>query len=115
MIKETDKDGTTKYKYVKCPACGSKKRHFERMSEEAIKIGMAKPGHLEAYDHVNRVVADPAKLAVAPIGSEAPSIVVATEICMDCGCVYAPMVIRAKAKKTIAQPTPKIIIPGQGL
>lgn len=111
MMKETDKEGNTKYQYGKCPACGSKKRHYEDMCEKAIKAELAQPGFLVPYNYNSRVIADKLKLDAAPLGSEVPSIASATEICKDCGCVYAPMVITGKAKKTLTPP--KIILPGQ--
>lgn len=111
MIKEVDGQGNTVYRYVKCPACGSKKRHFEEMSEKAIKMDLAGKGYLEALIHQTRVVADPVKLAGQPLGAEAPSITFALDICKDCGMVYAPMVITGKAKKTLTPP--KLILPGQ--
>ncbi len=113
MEKETDKQGNTKYKYPKCPACGSENRHFEKMSEEAVKSGSAKEGFLIAYQHTNGIIADPQMEAILPLGSEIPAITVATDICVDCGCLYAPMVITGKAKKQLAQQAPKIFLPGR--
>ena len=113
MIKETDKEGNTKYQYVKCPACGSKKRHYEKVSEKAAEADLAKPGFLVPFNYDSRVVAEKMKLDIAPIGTGAPSITTATEVCMDCGCVYAVMVITGKAEKTLAKEPPKIFLPGQ--
>lgn len=116
MIKETDKQGNTKYQYVKCPACGSKKRHYERISAEAIKAGTVGPEFLIPFQHDSRLVVESIKEATLPVGSEVPSIMAATEICMDCGCVYAPMVIIGKAKKSITtkgQEKPKLYLLGQ--
>lgn len=119
MIKETDNEGTTKYTYVKCPACGSKKRHYEHASEKAIKMGIAEAGFLMPYMHDNRAVVDPRKDRFLPTGTEAPTVISATEICMECGCVYAPMVIQAKGKKIMVDKQgkniskPIIHLPGQ--
>ena len=111
MIKETDGEGTTVYKYPKCPACGSKKRHFEAISEKAIKMGTAPEGSPMPYNFDERTVVHPSKEARLELGSEAPKIQVATDICEDCGCVYATMVVTGKATKTLQ--TPKLIIPGK--
>ena len=113
MIKETDDQGSNKYKYVKCPACGSKKRHFEGLSETAIKMRSAKPGYLIAFMLENRLIGDPEIIRSLPLGTEIPSVISAIDICMDCGCVYAPMVITGKAKVTSAVKPSKLILPGQ--
>ena len=120
MKKETDGKGNTFYKYVKCPACGSKKRHYEEGSKKAIEMGVAKPGTLMPYQYDNQIMGDPALVASAPIGTEIPSITTALEVCKDCGCVYAPMVITSKVKKQLATPAqqakkddkPKLYLPG---
>ena len=101
MIKETDEDGNTKYTYVKCPACKSKKRHYEDASNKAVKMGVAPAGFLEAFTYNSRAIADPVKLNALKPGEEAPLMVSALEICKGCGCVYAPMVISGKVKKTL--------------
>ena len=112
MVKKiTDSAGNTQYQYVQCPVCKSKKRHFEFASERAIKMGVAEPGSLIPFIYENKTLVDPQKFVSALVGSEAPTIIAAAEICMDCGCVYAPMVIHGKAKKEVK---PKIVVPRQG-
>ncbi len=101
MIKQHDGEGTTMYKYTGCPACKSKKRHFEERCKEAIKMGVAKPGFLVPLAYGERLVADPALEKLAPLGTEIPTITYATEICKDCGCHYSPMVITGKSKKQL--------------
>jgi len=120
MPKEVIGDtGMTKYTYAKCPACGSKKRHYEDACERAIKMNVAPPGYLVPFSYNERIIADPIKEAVLPLGAELPSITSALEICKQCGCVYAPMVITGKAKKSLttggeqAKERPKIYLPGQ--
>ena len=111
MEKTTDGEGTTQYRYPKCPACGSKKRHYEEASEKAIKMGVADKGFLVPMIYDNKTIMDPTKQASIKVGDEAPTMTAALEICKDCGCVYAPMVITGKAKKTLL-PT-KLVLPGQ--
>ena len=43
----------------------------------------------------------PAKEAI-PIGSEVPGYGIMTDVCMDCGCVYATDLTRNDVKKSIA-------------
>lgn len=110
MEKTSDGAGTTKYRYTKCPACGSKKRHYEEACEKAIKMGVADKGYLVPFLYDNRPIKDPGKEASIKVGDEVPTITAAVEICKDCGCVYAPMVITGKAKKTLAPSN--LIVPG---
>ena len=114
MEKETDGKGTTKYKYNKCPVCGSKKRHYEAVSDKAIKTGTVEDGFLMPYQYEERVVVSPGKEKTLPAGTQAPQITSATEICVDCGCVYAAMVIVTKVEKGEPPPQPKakLILPG---
>ena len=101
MLKTQNKDGSTTYKYTKCPACGSKKRHFEEQSEKAIKMDVAPVGFITAFHHDVRAVADAPTFERKPIGTEFPKIMAATDICKGCGCIYSPLVIAGKDKKTI--------------
>lgn len=101
MQKQTDGQGNTIYKYDKCPACKSKKRHYEDISGKAVEMGLAPDGYLVAYLYDNRPIGDETKLKVAKMGEQAPFITSATEICKDCGNVYAPMVITGKMTKHI--------------
>lgn len=112
MEKETDDQGTTKYKYTKCPACGSESRHFEELSAEAIELGSAKEGFVTGYDMTNGVIGEPEILQRLPLGSEAPSIRVVTDICKDCGSLYAVIVVTGKFKKQLAVAPPTIHLPG---
>ena len=104
MIKTSDDAGNVKYTYVKCPGCGSKKKHFEDISNKAIKMGVAKTGYLTALGYETQHVGMPSLIAIAPLGSEIPTITYALEICKACGMVYSPMVITGKAKKALTTP-----------
>ncbi len=48
------------------------------------------------------VVVDQAKEAAIPIGSEMPLFNFKTDICMNCGCVYALDITRGSVKKSIS-------------
>ncbi|TET43037.1 MAG: hypothetical protein E3J60_01205 [Dehalococcoidia bacterium] len=101
MIKQQDKDGNMVYTYPHCPICKSKKRHFEKMCEKAVKAGTGKPGMIATFQQGSRTFVDRSLEPTLPIGTEVPSIQLNTDICMDCGCVYAVIVVHTKATKTL--------------
>ncbi len=113
MEKETDDQGNTTYRYPKCRACGSESRHFEDISKQAVELGSAKEGFVTGFDMTNGVIGEPDILQHLPLGSEAPSIRVVTDICKDCGSLYAVIVITGKFKKQLAVVPPIIHLPGQ--
>ena len=78
------------------------KRHYEDVCEKAVKAGVARHGYLVPLGYDSRPILESVAEATIPVGASVPSITSATEICMDCGCVYAPMVIISKAKKIVA-------------
>ena len=94
--------------FTKCPQCGSEDRFFEQLANEAKKKGLARDEwnfHLQMQEGI---VVDPAKAEGALIGSEAPGFGIMTDICMDCGCIYAVDLTRIDKKKSLspAQPIP---------
>lgn len=111
MIKQQDSEGNMVYTYPHCPACRSKKRHFEKMCEKAVKAGTGKPGVDAPFQQFTRNFVDRSLEPTLPVGTEVPSIQLKTDICMDCGCVYAVIVVHTKATKTLL-PT-KLVLPGQ--
>ena len=111
MIKTTDEAGNTKHQCVKCPVCGSKKKHYEEASKRAIKMGLAKSDYLTCLLFNNQIMVDPAMETSVKEGDTIPTMLSAIDICYDCGCVYAPMVIAGKGKKAFASSPTKIILP----
>ncbi len=112
MKREPDGEGSTMHRQKKCPACGSEKRVFERLSEEAVKLGAAPPGFKMPYQMERRLVGEPKAQAQQPMGAKVPVVAVVLDICYDCHCVYAPEIMTGKAEKT---PEPKkLVVPGQG-
>jgi len=93
-----------------CPACKSTNRFFETMSNDIKTRGLARPEWTLCWDVRQGVVVDPAKEAAMPVGSEAASYVVKTDICLDCGCIYAINLSATMVKKSV-QP-PQILVPG---
>lgn len=97
-----DKDLTREFKH--CPACGSEDRFFEQLGKEIKERGIAREEWNMHLDVKSGVVVDQAKEAAIPIGSEVPSYGFATDICMDCGCIYAIGISRGNVKKQVAPP-----------
>ncbi len=85
--------------FTKCPCCGSDSRFFEQLGNELKERGIARDEwgfHLQMGEGV---VADNVKEPAVPIGSEFPTYGFITEVCMDCGCVYAIDLRRGNIKK----------------
>ena len=94
--------------FTKCPCCGSEDRFLEQLGNELKARGLAREEWNFHLDIRQGVVLDQVKEAAIPIGSEVPGYGIATDICMDCGCIYAIDLTRNDVKKTIA-PLPPII------
>jgi len=88
--------------FTKCPCCGSEDRFFEQLGNELKARGLAREEWNFHLDVREGVVVDPTKEAAIPIGSEVPSFGIITDVCMNCGCVYAIDLIRHDVKKTVA-------------
>ena len=96
--------------FTKCPCCGSERRFLEQLGEELRARGLARPEWQFHLDVRQGVVLDPAKDAAIPIGSEIPAYGLMTDICTNCGCIYAIDISRSDAKKSLA-PIPLMPMP----
>lgn len=94
--------------FNKCPCCGSEDRFLEQLGNELKDRGLAREEWQFHLDIKQGVAVDPTKEAAIPIGSEIPGYGLITDVCMDCGCIYAIDLTRMDAKKSIA---PQPIIP----
>ena len=99
-------DKNFKKSFTKCPCCGSEDRFLEQLGDELKARGLARPECSFHLDIRQGVVIDQAKEAAVPIGSEIPAYGLVTDICMNCGCIYAIDLTRSDAKKTIAPQPP---------
>lgn len=97
-------------KFETCPVCGSKERFFETLAQELKDLGFARDIFQMHKDYLTGVVIDKAREQSMPIGSEVPTFEVRTDICLDCGNVYAISLVSGKAKKEAAGP--KLVLPG---
>ncbi len=85
-----------------CPSCGSKDRFLEQLGNELKERGLAREEWNMHMDVKQGVVLDQTKEATIPVGAELPGYGFMTDICMDCGCIYAVDIRRIEAKKSIA-------------
>lgn len=88
--------------FIKCPQCSSEAKMFEQMGQELKERGLSKDEVKFYYDMRNGALANQEMLAKLPIGGEIPAFGVATDICLDCGCIYAVRLERQNAKKGLA-------------
>ena len=88
--------------FTKCPCCGSEDRFFEQLGNELKARGLARDEWGMHLDVKQGAVLDQTKEAAIPIGSEVPGYGIITEVCMDCGCVYAIDLTRSDVKKQVA-------------
>ncbi len=92
-----DKDFHREFK--KCPACGSENRFLEELGNELKERGLAREEWIMHLDVREGHVVDQVKEAAIPIGSDVPAFGIITDVCMDCGCIYAGVLQRRDAKK----------------
>lgn len=88
-------------KFPICPACGSKERFFESLSQELKDKGFARPEWDMCLDLKQGAVVDPMKQERIPIGSEVPGYFFKTDICLNCGLIYAIQLKSEPVKKTL--------------
>ena len=88
--------------FTKCPCCGSEDRFLEQLGNEMKERGLAREEWHMCLDVKEGPVVDQTKEAAIPIGSEVPGYGYMTDICMDCGCIYATALKRIDVKKGIA-------------
>ena len=93
-------------KFDKCPCCGSGARFFEQMADEMKERKLAREEWNFHLDMKDGLIIDQKRAGAIPVGAEVPQYGFATDICLDCGCVYATDLIRSNSKKPAAIATP---------
>lgn len=93
-------------KFDKCPCCGKKGRFFESLANELKERGLARKEWTFCLDVKSNVVIDQQSAHLIPKGAELPAYQFQTDICLNCGCVYAKRIARITAKEA-----PQIILP----
>ena len=87
--------------FKQCPCCGGEERFFEQLCNELKAKGWAREEFHFHLDMSRGVVLDKTKEATIPIGSEVPGYGIMTDICMNCGCLYATDLMRNDVKKSV--------------
>lgn len=95
-------------KFDQCPNCKSELRFLEELGKEMKDRGLARAEWNMRYDQRTGAVADDARSVLMPIGIKTPGYHTVTDICMDCGIVYAVELRRIEGTTSAAPPSTKI-------
>src|SRR4030042_7146338 len=80
--------------FDRCPNCGSDQRFCEQLGNELKARGLARTEWVFSYDVRNGVVMDKAVQDRILAGSSLPGYAIRTDICMECGMLYAVYIDR---------------------
>lgn len=100
-IKEETMEVNETKTFDKCPVCGSTERFFESLVKEMKEKGTASEGFTFSYHSAMGVVIDKATMDSLPYETELPAYALETDICMNCGVVYARKLVRLTATKKV--------------
>ena len=95
-----------------CPVCGGTHRFCEELGQELKDRGLARPEWNMRFDSRQGMVIDPSKAILMPVGISLPGFSIVTDICMDCGAIYAVELSRLEGKTSAMRP-PRDIAPSQ--
>ena len=84
--------------FLQCPVCGSPDRFYESLAQELKDAGRASKDFRAFHILSQGTIIDQNKTALLPIGARVPAATVATDVCMNCGCVYAVELHRQEAR-----------------
>ena len=90
-----------------CPNCDSTLRFCEELGKELKDRGLARAEWNMRYDSRQGIVADQNRTILIPIGSHLPGFSIVTDVCMDCGTMYA-VELRRLEGETRAAPMNKM-------
>ena len=106
-----------KKEFPKCPVCALREELAEILGKPDLPIGdgrskfckdlaeVAKERGLATKDfrfhfqYLTGIAVEPKEAEKAAVGTEAPSYIIGTEVCADCGCVYASTLTSGDEKK----------------
>ncbi len=80
-----------------CPNCGSDQRFCEQLAQEVKDKGLGRPEWTLYFDNRSGGVFDQNRAILLPIGSKIPAYQITTDICMECGTIYASEIIKLQA------------------
>ena len=101
---------THNLEFDQCPNCGSKRQFMAALTKELKELGYARKEWNFYFDSRVGPVVDKAMEGKIPLGSMVPSYLVYTDICMDCGTIYAVKLVSEPMVKAL--PKPKLFKPG---
>lgn len=107
--KHTPMDKKFHKTFLICPSCSSPKRFLESLGQEMKDRGLARSEWRIVYELKQGVVADPDRAVLLPIGITIPGFYIATDICMECGTVYAIELTRLEGNTGIMQNRPRLL------
>ncbi len=87
-------------KFTKCPNCGCEERFFESVANELKEKGQMRKEFGFHLDAKQGAITDPVKFEAQLVGSEVVGYAFATDICPECGTIYAVKLERVVGKKT---------------
>ncbi len=121
--------GEYETKFDKCPVCKLREELAEILGKPELNIGSGESRFLESIGNIMKelgfarpdwnfhmsahegVAIDPQNKKVIPVDSSIPGYKFTTDICADCGCIYAKVVKLHDVK--VVPPPPNIVVPGQ--
>jgi len=91
--------------FNQCPNCGSESRFMEAMGKELVERNLAPDKWKQAYDFKAGVVSEPNHTPLRLLaGAKLPAYTIVTDICTECGTVYAVKLDRKDVPVQIQQP-----------
>ena len=84
--------------FTQCPNCGSPDRFMESLGQELKDRKIANDKLQTFFSQVQGTLLDQRMTDRIPIGSSLPGFIVATDICTECGTIYAVKLIRTEGK-----------------
>ncbi len=91
--------------FTQCPNCASPLQFLNELTKELKDRGMARPQFQMRYDNRQGPVFDERMTTIMPIGISLPGYRVVTDICMDCGTIYAVELTRLEGHTSAATPS----------
>ena len=95
-----------------CPTCGSPNQFFNQLGQELKDRKLARKEWNMRYTSLQGVVQDDNKQVFMPVGISLPGYLIQTDICMECGTVYATELFRIEGR-TQAGPLPGGLVSGK--
>ncbi len=93
-----------------CPNCHSKDRYIEKLVKEELEAKHILPGGVPSLTIIEGNVSDPRVLPSLPLGSTFPVYAVITDVCLNCGTIYATQIHQSEGE---IKANIDLIVPGR--